>query len=1753
MADTPSATGLASLSPAKRAALERMLLARRDAQAAADAIPQADPNDAAALSFAEQRLWVLDKLEPNHPFYNMPLAARLTGPLDREALAASLGELCRRHETLRYAYSTEGGRPRRVLHERVEVAPEYVDLTAGGAPTEALLKSCLREEARRPFDLGRPPLLRCVVFELGADERVVLLVMHHIVSDGWSMWVMLNELTLGYEAARRGHGSPMAPPAVQYSDYAAWQRRRMSGERREELVDYWRRQLADAPPMLELPTDRPRPAVQDFDGAVREFRVPPRVGELLRQRADEHQATPFMVLMAAYQAWLARHARQRDLLVGTVVANRGRAQLESLIGFFVNTLAIRGNLTDEPTFAELIDRVRAASLDAYAHQELPFDQLIEAVAPERDQSHAALFQTALVVQNPPRDFARGRGVTIEPMLVDNGTAKYDLTFFFWEDNDGWTGQVEYRTSLFDEGTIDRFWRSYVTLLEDGLDRPDQPFTRLAILGTDQQRQLAAWNKTDREFPPPHVVHELFERRATERAEHVAIREDGESVTYSELAKRVTRCAAALQGQGLAPRDPVVVALPRSCDQIIALLAVMKCGGVYVPVDPDQSGRLGFITGETGARIVVSAGDAAPADGARLLTVPDLLSAGEARAFRETHVAPDSLAYVIYTSGSTGQPKGVQVEHRSFVNFVHAQVATLGLTQDERVVHAMSPAFDGAISEVFLALGVGSTLVIVDRATTLDPQALTDVLRREHVTEAKFPPALLAALDPTQLPELRTVSSVADTLLSQVAESWLPGRRMFNGYGPTEATVGVAMHELRPPAGGPPPIGRPMPNMRAYVLDELQQQVPIGVAGEIYIGGAGVTRGYVNRPEETAARFVPDPFAPAGEAAPRMYRTGDLGRWRADGELEFLGRADDQVQLRGYRVEPGEVAAALERLPQVKQAVVTVREDERGERRLVAYVVPAAGKDDSSYEQGHVDAWRTLMDGAHVAGGALRDVEFDTTGWVSTYTGQPIPKAEMRAWAESAAERILALEPRDVLEIGCGTGLILLQVAPHCQSYVGTDFLGRSLTQLQHVLDKRGDLAERVELFEQAADRVGALEGRRFDAIVLNSVVQYFPSLDYLVRVLRTASGLLAPGGRIFLGDLRNLALHEALAASVEVARADVRLSRRELLGRVEARLRREEELLLHPEVLDALPSALPRLSRVTVHLKPGDADNELTRFRYDAVLHFDDPREGEPPELTLDASHCALAMDEVRRRLLARPRVVEIRNVPNPRVADAVASLRLLDDEGAFTDVESLRTELARERGRGLPPDEWAMLAAELGYEAEVRWGGGAGVYDVRLTRDGARFASVPKKLDRRRHANQPLEQKIVARLAPELRGGLAKTLPQYMLPTAYVVLDELPKTPNGKVDRDALPPPPSGRPAWATGYVAPRDDEERLVADVWEQLLGVSPVGVEDDFFELGGHSMLAVQVMAEIESRTGRAVPLAVLFQEPTVGNVAALLREPPYLSGPYGGAGGTTLVPLSASGEAPPLFCVHPAGGAVFCYQALAGHFAGERPVYGVQAHGVDGRQPPHETMDAMTQAYTQAIRALRPEGPYHLCGWSLGGNIAQAVACRLRDEGARVGMVGLFDSGAVPTEDAVQESDLLPLLAALFPDMDHATLDEIRALEPDEQVAFFTERAAKAGLLDPKQVAASRHIFTVFQNNVQAVHSQPPAPYGGRVTLFRAGEQTKTNALYDDLLLGWGPLAESVRMLEVPSDHAQMMKPPQVDALAAMVKRELAACE
>ncbi|MCY1023457.1 non-ribosomal peptide synthetase [Pyxidicoccus sp. MSG2] len=1723
------------------------------------------------LSFAQQRLWFLNELEPGNPFYNIPVAVRLRGSLDIAALHASLNEVVRRHEALRTRFVVIDGTPFQqiVPHLTLTLAQEDLSALSGDLrETQALAR--MQEEARTPFDLVEGPPIRVKLLRLEAAEHLLLLTLHHIVADGWSMGVLVREMGALYAAFAQHRPSPLPELQIQYADFAQWQREVLSGEELDRQVAYWKARLDGAPTLLSLPTDRPRPATQSYRGATHSFEVPPAITAGLRAMGLRSGGTLFMPLAAALNVLLARYSGQRDVCIGTAIANRTRGEIEPLIGFFVNTLVLRTRMEDDPSFLELVEQVRRTALEAYAHQDLPFEQLVDVLAPERHLSHTPLFQVMLGLQNAPMGQLALSNLVLELDEAHSKTAKFDLTFFFTEAGERLQSIIEYSTDLFDSSTIERMARHFLVLVEAAVARPQTPISRLPLLdGAERGALLAACNEASH-YEVEGTLHGLFEAQAARRPQAVALTHEGRSLGYGELNSRANRLAHHLRSQGVGPDVLVGLCASRGIDMLVAMLAILKAGGAYLPLDPDYPAQ----------RLLSMLDDARPA---LVLTQEAFLErlAGARQPLwcldRDSQTVaglPDSnltplsgaqhLAYVIYTSGSTGRPKGALLQHGHVLRLFQA-TSQFAFTERDVWTFFHSFAFDFSVWEIWGALLYGGRVVIVPEAVRRSPSAFLELLSREGVTVLNQTPSafyqLLEADGQRPLPlALRSVVFGGERLDFLRLKPWYERHAadkplLVNMYGITETTVHVTYYAVGPQdvEKSASLIGVPIGDLRAYVLDSRLEPVPPGVAGELYVAGAGLARGYLRRPELTAERFIPNPHAAAGE---RMYRTGDAARRLEGGGLEYLGRLDEQVKVRGYRIELGEIEAALSSVPGVRQALVMAREDRPGDKRLVAYVVPSAQEEDArdryalpngiriahlnqhetravfeeifeeevylqngitleddcvvfdvganiglftlfvhdrcarprvySFEpvppvfdvmarnvalhapgatampfglsnraqttqihyyrnmsvnsglyadarteralterflrnqsaeagsyldellegkfeaevypcriitlsqairdtgveridllkldvekseldvlsgiepgdwpkirqlviethdiDGRVDTIRRLLAGhgfscvvhqkramqgtgvyqlyavrerdarAHANGrsaphvGLLQrraeapsdeaeqvagmnqvfdqiygqeatpdDLTFDLSGWTSSYDRQPIPAAQMHEWVDQTVARIRALEPERVLELGCGTGLLLHRLAPSCTRYCGTDLSGVVLDKLRRGLAGREPMPCEISLLQRPADALSDLPGGPFDTVVLNSVAQYFPSLAYLTTVLEGAIRQIGASGHVFVGDLRHAGLLELLHASMALHQAEPDARVGELRQLVTQNARREAELLVDPAWFFALRQRFPRISGVTVLPKRGQVDNELTRFRYDVVISVGQGVDALAPDWQ------AWESEEAVRQRLAReaPPYLAVRDIPQARLASMRAAQGLLHRMADEATAAELARELDTQPLPSVDPARLEALAAERGYTVRFALASGSegGLHAV--------FLRTPRALDwsalypaagaddasLRALAHEPYSEERQAGLQQTVLERLREQLPAYMVPAHVVVLDALPLTPNGKVNKKALPAPDLTR--GEAGYVAPRTPMEEATARIWAEVLGLDRVGIHDNFFDLGGHSLLATRVISKVRAQLDVELQLRALFEAPSVAALAARIE--------------------------------------------------------------------------------------------------------------------------------------------------------------------------------------------------------------------------------------------------------------------------------------
>jgi amino acid adenylation domain-containing protein len=1686
------------------------------------------PGEPLPLSFAQERLWFLDQMDPGSPAYTIFAAVRLRGRLAPAPLARALGEVVRRHAALRTTFAAAATGPVQVV---APAAPgprplPLVDLAAlPGAPREAEARRFGNAALVHPFDLARGPLLRATLLRLihrtaprpdpsltlgmtlaendlalkgsgalsevsaDAGEHVLLLAVHHIVSDGWSMGVLVREVAVLYAAFTAGRPSPLPELPLQYPDVALWQRRRLTPEATAGEVAWWRERLDGAPPVVDLPLDRPRPPVHSFRGGRASLRLSP--APALDDLARGEGATPFMALLAAWGTFLSRLSGQRDLVIGTPTANRDRAETRNLIGFFVNTLALRLDLDGASRFRALLRRTRDAAVAAYAHAELPFERLVAELHPQRSLQHQPLFQVMLVTPEtatpaPPQLLA---GLALTPQALDHATAKFDLTLIAARGPQGLALDLGYNRDLFDPTTAQRLLRQLASLLAAAAADPELSLAELPLLSPAERHQLLdEWS----EAPAPpraaapadegETAQALFERRVALSPDAVAVEGEGVACTYAELDDRAERLGRWLRRHGVGPEVPVALLLERSLELVVGMLGALKAGGAYLPLDTSSPPeRLADLLAEARPPVLLTVERLRPAGAGavRVLCLDsgwDEMAREPALAGASTDpsasseplpVVPSaSLAYILYTSGSTGRPKGVMIEHHGLRNLVAAQVRAFRLAPGCRVLQVAAPSFDAATSEVFTALASGATLCHAGESETLGPDLLRR-LRDGEITAVTLTPSALATLPQADLPALRTLVSAGEACRPEQVARWAPGRLFLNAYGPTECTVCAACGAVTP--GTAPTAGRPLAGARLLVLDADLEPVPIGVAGELFIGGAGLGRGYLDRPDLTAESFLPDPHG--GVPGARLYRTGDRARFGAGGEIEILGRRDDQLKVRGVRVEPAEVEAALRRHPGVREAAMVGWEERPGEVRLAAYVVGEPPAPPAAHE---LRAFlRELLPAAFLpAAYVFLDALPRTTSGKLDRKALPMPETPgVRPAAPSAA-------PRTPLE--------------------------RFLAALWRELLGVESLGVDDDFFDRGGDSIRA-------AILINRLQQELGEYVYVV------------------------ALFEAPT-----------------IARLAAYLERHYPLAV-ARVTGVAPEAAPR------HLEPPVGRADLARFRAlvprrppraparcrnpPAVFILSPPRSGSTLLRVMLAGHPALfAPPELE--LLGFDSLRERR--------EALAGRFALWREGTVRALMELHRCGMEEAQRRMAGAEERDLTVQAFYR-EIQ----AVLGDRLLVDKTPSYALDPDTLAR---AEEDFEQPLYVHL---LRHPLAviRSFERAHLEQVFF------RPPHGFGSRRLA------ELIWLASHRNILDFLERVPAERrcrvrFEHLVRDPRATMErlGRFLGVGFHAGMLLpyeeparrmtdgihavsRMLGDVRFHEHRGIDEAAAdaWRQDAAGG-AALGAPTRDLAQALGYMAPSLLVPLRAGGPRPPLFLVHPIGGSVHRYLDLARALGPEQPVYGLQAAGLLDGQRAHQTVEEMAAAYRGEIERLQPRGPYRLGGWSAGGVVAFELAQQLAARGEEVEIVTLLDSvaprrGAAPALDGDAQ-----LLAGLARDLaaqagrEPPPAEALAGLGPEARLERLRDLAVAAGVLPATADRdAVRPLWEVFRANVGALRRYRPRPYAGRIILFRAARRRRGAAAAPDL--GWGPYTRGgLEIRDLDGDHHSLLRPPAVERVA-----------
>jgi amino acid adenylation domain-containing protein len=1728
--------------------------------------------DAYPMTLLQAGMLFHSELSPGTAVYHDIFSFHIQSLLDLPSLRASISRLMSEHAVLRTAFDQTGfSAPMQLVHRAVDVPLYVTDLTTLSADEqEEALAQWLTRESNNHFDPSKPPLMRFYAHYRSENSFQFGVSFHHAILDGWSFASMMTELFHLYTSLLRNEPFAALPPKATFKQYVALEQTALASH---ESKHFWSERLANYAVTM-LPR-WPSSYRMKNDPPVLAQTVPisSETSEGLKRLAHSAGVPIKSVLLASHLRVLSFLSGTPDILTGMVTNGRPEGlDGERVLGLFLNTLPFRLHLPSG-SWLDLVKETFRAELEMIPFRHYPLAQI------QVNQGRQSLFETGFnfTHYHVYKQIQESNDLAV---IGETGMSETNLTFWAAFDLD----LVSSRATLELTGAAAELSKEGLILIAGYYERalaamaenPTATFLNVAVLtAAERQQAEVEWNDTAANFDLNTSIHHLVERQAGGTPDCLALVQDERQLTYGELNSRANQLAHYLKAMGIGPEVLVGTCMNRGLDMAVGLLAILKAGAAYAPLDPAYPARrLAFMVDDLKAPAILAEANtvaSVPEHSGRTICLDTEWSSITERSKVNPYTAllPNNLAYVIYTSGSTGKPKGVELEHRGLANFVQWHKRAYCVTPEDRASHMASVAFDASVLEVWPYLAFGATVHIAADETRSSSRRLFDWFRTHGITISFLPTpvaeSILEENPPSSLP-LRVLQTGGDKL-KQRPTAELPFR-LANNYGPTEHTVVTTWTPvaLSPNHGDSPPIGKPIANTKVYIVDGRGQSVPSNVPGQLCIAGEGLARGYLNRPDLTAERFIPNRLSQG--SGDRLYETGDMTSHLPDGNINFLGRNDFQVKIRGFRIEPQEIESVLRQHWAVRDTIVLAKEYAEGEKRLVAYCVPwweAPGAHAEAFkrtiEAEHVAEWQNSFEDTYRATSPDAQGILNQAAWKSSYTAEPFGNEEMQDWIDCTAERIRALGPRHVLEIGCGAGLLLTRLAPSCSSYCATDFSREALRLAEEQIESSA--LSQVRLLRRAADDFAGFEPESFDAVVLNSVAQFFPSIDYLLRVIRGGALVTKPGGFVFLGDIRSLRLAKAFYGSVELYQAAATQVTGRLRERIKARGPLEKELLVDPSFFSSLPKWEPALSHVQLQLKRGRHQNEMTRFRYDAVLHVIGPQRWDEGMARFDWRTEDWSISRVKKLLQETDaEVVCLYGVPNARLSADFKLLDLLETVDPTTTVADLR-ELTRCCGEaaGIDPEDFWALAAESPYNVNVTWSTVANdeSFDVILIRNGTRPIEKKKmgtpyddqagsQTALAEYANNPLRDRFERKLVPELRGFLQETLPAYMVPS-FVVMGSFPLTNSGKVDRAAFFEMDELKPLLDAPFVAPRDALELRLATIWEEVLGIQPIGVRDNFFELGGHSLLAVALMGKIGRMLGASLPLATLFQGATIEYLAARFRER------TAQITRSPLVPSKPDGLMRPLFCVHPAGGNVLCYTELAQQLGAEQPFYGLQAQPMDDQQIPFTRVEDIAALYTSAIRTVQPEGPYLIAGWSMGGVVGYEMAQQLQADNHEVALLALLDAYAPVTAKLSADGDDANLLAGFAQNIGLSAEDllipweDLMALDEDYRLGYILDRLKLANILTPDiELAQARNLFHLFKGNVQAFRSYVPKVYSGRITLFRAAY--RADGICEDPTLGWGDLAAGgVEIHDVPGTHYTMIKAPQVQYLASELTRSI----
>ena len=1456
------------------------------------------------LSFAQQRLWFIEQLleDKTKNLYNMQTCIRIQGSLNIEALEQTLSYLVNRHETLRTKIIMKGE------HAFQCILPSFKFELVKKNTTEENVYEDIKEIINIPFNLEET-LFKGQLLKISNSDYVLVLTFHHMISDGWSIGVFNREFSHCYKAFAREEDPNLPELEIQYADYSIWQREWFKEEVLQKQLEYWTHQLSDVP-SIDL-SFKSREEESNYDADEYLYKIPKATLDKLKIVSHKEEVTLFMLLLAAFQGLLSKYVNQQDIAIGTPIANRRANETEGLIGFFVNTLVIRSSIDVNNTFRDFLQRTKQTILSAYEHQDIPFEQLVETLNVDRDLRKHSLFQLFFVLQNNEMSDIALHNLDVSNIFYANiKKSIFDLALNIVETEEGLYVNFEYSKHLFDKKYIQEIAEKYNRYIEAILADPNTLMSNISILDNTELAQLATFNNTDAPYPRQKTIHQLFEEEAEKTPDKVALIYENKQLSYGTLNNRSNQLSHLLRKEGVVLDNRVGISAPRGLELVIGMLATLKAGGAYIPLDPEYpEDRLNYMLEDAGVDVLLTVGALSSLYQnykGKIIYIDDYDYLAKPTTNLALTVPPEALAYVIYTSGSTGKPKGVACNQEAFINRLYWGWTKNNFHPDETMCLQSSISFVDSTWDIFGSLAIGARLVMYKEELSKSIEDILDQCSANKVTRITLVPSLLKELiiqaqenprilkNAAKIPHWEVTGEQFHTYLAEDFKRLLNRQINFlDCYGATEATS-VIYKDFTSTSGAEYTTCL-LSNTQIYILDTNLNQVPIGAIGELFIGGVGLARGYLNRPGLTAEKFIANPLP--NTPGERLYRTGDLARYLPDGNIEIMGRVDHQVKIRGFRIELGEIESAINQIDGIRNAVVTLDDDSDDHKRLIAYYVAHTPSIENTSKQTHtlVGKWRDMYDQLYSDYKNNEVNTFDISGWNNSYTRLPFSAQEMKEWRDSTVNRINDLNPEAILEIGCGTGLLTFSLVKNCKTYIGADFSSVVIDKLNRGLKSLG--IENASLLMAKADEVfdnKIVKNTHIDTIVLNSITQYFPNVDYLDDVLMKSIEILNPR-KIFIGDIRDYRLADVLHFSIEMSRIRqnaLELDVSTLQNSIKMHVKKEAELLLSPTYFLKLAKCNQKIELIEILPKKGVCDNELNSFRYDVIIHVNQ-RDISKVQLPLTQKNKDALVFEyenninVQNLLKNKHPALIVKGYPNKRVwRDYNLNHELNNVEAS--DISQQEETLIRECDNILSLEDLHSIAKQHGYvlysHLALEHKDSSSKYDLYFYKDQSTlnlhkqhiFHNYLNGYYQTRFSNNPninIQKRHVD--VTKVRESLLKNLPEYMVPSLFIELAEMPLTPNGKIDRKALPKPKE-RDGLEEAYQAPEGLIENSLASIWKELLQVERVGRNDNFFHLGGHSLIATRLISKIRQSESVEVPLRAVFEHPVLSDLAHVIEQ-------------------------------------------------------------------------------------------------------------------------------------------------------------------------------------------------------------------------------------------------------------------------------------